>query len=86
MFVNVTGAFLLGVFVSAFDSHGWPASVRTLVAVGFLGSYTTFSTLMAASVELAQSGEFARAALNIGGSVLLGLAAALVGILIGRAL
>ena len=57
-----------------------------LVAVGFLGSYTTFSTLTVASVQLAQSGEIGRAAINIVGSVCLGLLAALAGILIGRAL
>ena len=94
LLINVTGSFLLGVFVAASaavsDGQGWPSSARLLVAVGFLGSYTTFSTLTVASVQLAQSGEIGRAALNIVGSVCLGLLAALAGILagnwIGRAL
>jgi len=92
LLINVTGSFLLGVFVAASaaaaasDGQGWPSSARMLVAVGFLGSYTTFSTLTVASVQLAQSGEIGRAALNIVGSVCLGLLAALAGILIGRAL
>lgn len=90
LLINVTGSFLLGVFVAASaavsDGQGWPSSARMLVAVGFLGSYTTFSTLTVASVQLAQSGEIGRAALNIVGSVCLGLLAALAGILAGRAI
>ena len=86
MLINVTGSFLLGVFVSASDGLGSPSSARMLVAVGFLGSYTTFSTLTVASVQLAESGELTRAALNIAGSIGLGLAAALAGILVGRAI
>ncbi len=86
LLINVTGSFLLGVFVAASDSLGWPSSARMLVAVGFLGSYTTFSTLTVASVQLAESGELTRAALNIVGSICLGLAAALAGVLVGRAL
>ncbi len=84
--INVSGSFLLGVFVAAADSHGWHSSARALIAVGLLGSYTTFSTLTVSSVGLAESGEFARAALNIVGSVAVGVAAALAGILVGRAL
>ena len=86
LLINVSGSFLLGVFVGASDGQGWHSSARLLVAVGFLGSYTTFSTLTVASAQLAQSGEIGRAALNIVGSVALGLLAAFVGILVGRAL
>ncbi len=84
--INITGSFILGVFAAAYDASEWPASARFLMAVGFLGSYTTFSTLTVASVQLAQGGDMARAALNIVGSVAVGLAAAFVGILVGRAL
>ena len=86
LLINVTGSFMLGVFVAASDVFGWPSSARTLVAVGFLGSYTTFSTLTVASVQLAESGELTRAALNIVGSICLGLIAAAAGVLVGRAL
>ena len=84
--INVTGSFLLGVFIAAFDAHDWPSSTKMLIAVGFLGSYTTFSTLTVASIQLAESGELTRAALNIVGSIVVGLAAAGVGVLVGRAL
>ena len=83
MLINVSGSFLLGAFVAASEGQGWQSSARLLVAVGFLGSYTTFSTLTVASIQLAQSGEMGRAALNIIGSVGLGLLAALAGVLVG---
>ncbi len=84
--INVTGSFLLGVFVSASDGSSLPSSARLLVAIGFLGSYTTFSTLTVAGVQSAESGEIMRAALNVGGSVGAGLIAALAGVAVGRAL
>ena len=52
--------------------------------MGFLGSYTTFSTLTVASVLLVGEGDWMRAAANIVGSVVVGVAAALAGILLGR--
>jgi CrcB protein len=85
--INISGSFALGLFLgAAADRTGWPPELRFLVAVGFLGSYTTFSTLTVASVQLAQSGEIARAALNLFGSIAVGVAAALLGILAGRSL
>ena len=84
--INVTGSFLLGVFVAASAGEDWHSSARLLIAVGFLGSYTTFSTLTVASVQLAESGDITRAALNILGSIAVGLIAALAGILVGRAI
>ena len=84
--INVTGSFLLGLFATVSAGHDWQSSARLLVAVGFLGSYTTFSTLMLAGVQSAEGGEIGRAALNVAGSVAAGLAAAFAGALIGRAL
>jgi CrcB protein len=41
-FVNMTGSFLLGIL----SANGWlSVSVSLLVGTGFLGAYTTFSTL-----------------------------------------
>ena len=84
--VNITGSFILGLFIAIFTERAnWPEEVRLLVAVGFLGSYTTFSTLTVASLQLAVSGEWTRAAFNVFGSLIVGLLAAFLGILVGRA-
>ena len=84
--VNVTGSFLLGLFVSATAANPlWQPNLRLFVTVGFLGAYTTFSTITVATVQLAEGGDLPRAVLNIAGSVAVGLTAAFLGYLLGRA-
>ncbi|MFN8185524.1 MAG: CrcB family protein [Gaiellales bacterium] len=83
--VNVSGALAAG-FVSAvlgerFDAPLW---VRTAILTGFLGGYTTFSTLSNESVRLFQDGLPGLGLLNAFGSLGAGLLAAYVGILLGR--
>lgn len=85
--VNITGSFLLGLFLTMSDERfGLSPELRVLVAVGFLGSYTTFSTLTVASLQLAGSGDWTRASVNVGASIVVGLVAAFLGIAAGRAL
>jgi CrcB protein len=84
--VNVTGAFLLGLLLALLT--GWLVADprwRLLLGVGFLGSYTTFSTYTYEAVALAERGDWARAALYVLGSNALGLLACLAGLLLGRA-
>ena len=83
---NVSGSFLLGLLAAASVGRlGLPEEFRVFAAVGFLGSYTTFSTLTVASVQLASDGDWLRATMNIIGSVVVGLLAASAGLLLGRA-
>lgn len=84
--VNVTGAFLLSFFLSLTTTR-LPLSEehRLLFAVGFIGSYTTFSTLTHETLTLLQDGHAGRALLYACGSLLLGLLTGLLGLLAGRA-
>ena len=84
--VNVTGSFALGFFLAFAMQRGEvSADLRALIAVGLLGGYTTFSTLSYDTIRLLESGELARAGLNLLGNLVIGLAAAYAGILAGRA-
>ena len=84
---NISGTFLLGLLVGLLSSHpAWPAEMRIFLTVGFLASYTTFSTLTVATIQLLEKGHLSAAAVNIGVSVLLGLTAAVVGMMVGRAI
>ena len=84
--VNVTGSFLLGLLAALALERPEPSGqLRGLLGVGLLGGYTTFSTLSLESVRLLEGGEFTRAAASIVGNLALGLAAAYLGLLLGRA-
>jgi CrcB protein len=54
--------------------------MERLLAIGFCGSFTTFSAFGYESVRMLQAGLFNRAALYITGSVLLGIGATLIGL------
>jgi len=85
--VNLSGAFVLGVVLGATEERFILSGLwRTALAVGFLGSYTTFSTLMFESVDRLESGDILTAAANLAGSVLLGLLATYAGLALGRAM
>ena len=85
LLVNLSGSFALGIlFALAVEKAVLPSDIRAPVMIGFIGAYTTFSTLMLESWRLAEDGAMVAAALNIGGSVVLGLAAVFAGILVGR--
>ncbi len=83
--VNVAGAFLLGLAMGWFQDVPASPEVRQLVTVGFLGSFTTFSTYSYETVALARNGELGAAVAYSAGSVALGLVAVLAGAALARA-
>jgi CrcB protein len=76
--VNVTGCFVLGLFFALASERTNP-HVRLGVAVGFVGAYTTFSTLMFDTSSLVEKGELYKAAVNLLVSLLVGFAAVRLG-------
>jgi CrcB protein len=85
--VNLTGAFVAGLlFALAIERAVLPAEIRGPVMIGFLGAYTTFSTLMLEGWRLVEDGAIALAVANLAGSLLLGVVAVVLGLMLGRAL
>jgi CrcB protein len=85
--VNLSGAFVLGLLAAlTIDRSLLPADIRAPVMIGFLGAYTTFSTLMLESWRLVENGEVVLGAVNVVGSAVLGMIALVAGLGIGRAL
>ncbi len=83
--INVVGSLLLGVLAGVAAGRV-PEAVRLAVGTGFLGAFTTFSTF---SVDVAgdlDGGRAGRAAAVVAASVILGVAAALLGERLGRLL
>jgi CrcB protein len=86
LFVNLTGSLVLGFLVAFAAQRTLPAPWRLLLAVGFCGSYTTFSSYAVESVDLFNGGIPWLAWINILGNNLLSLLAVLVGIWLARSL
>lgn len=87
LIINLTGSFLLGFFMAIVSERlmldpRW----RILIAIGFLGSYTTFSTYTYESFNLIFKGEWLPGLLNLLGSSVLGLIAAAIGIYLGKSI
>ncbi len=81
MLINVSGSFFLGWFLTVVREQ-YPVSDRMRLAIGagFVGAYTTFSTLMVDTNGLAEDGAGVKATINLIGSLVLGILAVRFGI------
>jgi fluoride exporter len=85
--INTAGAFALGLLVAVTTERLLPhPNWRIALGIGFLGSFTTFSTYAYETVKLAEDGLIGLALINAAGMVALGLSAATLGLFAGRAL
>jgi len=84
--INVSGSFVLALLL-VLILEVWPPTkyLRPLLATGFCGAYTTFSTWMVDTDRLFSAGRYGLAAADLCGSLLAGLAATLLGLAAGRA-
>lgn len=87
IFINVTGSFLLGLLgVLSYERLLLPPEALTLLGVGFLGSYTTFSSWQYETFRLLENGSWPYGLINLLVSPLLGLGGVLLGVILGRTL
>jgi fluoride exporter len=85
--VNVSGSFVLGALVGLFSHRlGVPLWLQAAATVGFLGAYTTFSTLSLQIYRSTATGHVAIALANACGSLAAGVLALYAGVLLARAL
>jgi CrcB protein len=81
--VNVVGSLLLGLFTGlGLHAHLSDATTTTL-GTGFCGAFTTFSTFTFESSRLIEAGDWRGAAIDVIGSLAIGLVAAAVGLAVG---
>ncbi|MEX2473083.1 MAG: fluoride efflux transporter CrcB [Gemmatimonadota bacterium] len=77
--VNVLGSLLLGFAMVWLTETLASAELRLFVAMGFLGSFTTFSTFSFETVELIQEGLWLKAGIYSLGSLAVGVLAVVAG-------
>jgi len=83
--VNVAGCFAIGLLGGLADSRGLlTASARLFLLIGLLGGFTTFSTFGYETLALLREQALARAFLNVGLQLTLGVTAAWVGLAASR--
>lgn len=78
--VNVLGAFIIGLFLALSEERGgFSREARLLVATGFLGAFTTFSSITWDTLQYSEAGDWAAAIAYAGGTFACGMAAVWVG-------
>jgi CrcB protein len=85
--INTGGAFLLSLLAVLLAEMWAPRRyLRPLIGTGFLGAFTTFSSVVVVADQLTAHGHAATAAGYLAGTVLAALAAAALGLVLGRAI
>jgi CrcB protein len=84
LFVNVVGSALMGLAFALLVERGGPGRLAPFLTTGLLGGFTTFSAFSLDAVALFERGEAGRAALYVGASVALSIAALTAGLALGR--
>jgi fluoride exporter len=79
-FVNVTGSFLAGLVTGLALAEWAGPELHVVLAGGFLGAYTTFSTAMLQAVAQVEAGRSLHAFGNLVGTVVAALGAAGLGL------
>lgn len=83
--INISGSFAVGlVFALVTERMLLPADLVGPVMIGFLGAFTTFSTLTLETWRMLAEGLTFRALANLGGSLGVGVLAVIGGIVLGR--
>jgi len=85
--VNVVGCLLLGLALGALEGRSPVGSdLRIVLLAGFLGAFTTFSTLIGDASVLAREGSAALGVANVLVQVVAGLTLLAIGFAAGRAI
>lgn len=79
--VNIIGSFIIGIIYALAEKSKISAEVRILIATGFCGGFTTFSSFAFENIKLIQDGELFNTALYLLLSIVIGFIAVYLGIL-----
>ncbi len=85
LIINLSGAFLLAlILTAAYEILKMDEDIRLGIATGFLGAFTTFSTLCKETIGLMRGGDYFLAIIYVTASAVLGLGAVCLGITASR--
>lgn len=85
--VNITGSFVLGLIIRyAIETPSITPEVRAFLTIGLCGGYTTFSTFSFETARMMEDGEWTRAVVYVGLSLLVSVGAVFLGFAAARQL
>lgn len=82
--VNLVGSLVIGFLLAALTAKQADPAFRLLLVTGFLGGFTTFSSFSFETLALLEGRRWEAAALYVAASVLVGLIACGIGLVLGR--
>jgi len=83
--INIIGCFLIGLLMGWFERQSIGASdLKLLLVVGFCGGFTTFSAFTYENIQLIQSNHLATAFLYISLSIVIGISATWLGLILTK--
>ena len=82
--VNIVGCFLIGLLFGYADKSGMSANLKLFLGTGLLGGFTTFSAFSMESFRMLQLNAYGNVAMYVLGSVVFGLGATFLGVLLGK--
>lgn len=86
LMVNLAGCFALGVVAQLASSMSWNPELRAVMAAGFLGGFTTYSSFNQETLALFAAGATGAAALNVAITLAGGVLAGWLGLALARQL
>ena len=86
LIVNLVGCFMIAAVMHAAGTLSWSPTVRSTIAIGFIGGLTTYSSFDYETTRLIEEGAVGAAAINAAATILGGFAAGLLGLLFAREL
>lgn len=84
--INLTGSCVLGFVFGGVTTHAIPNAMAAMVGTGLCGALTTYSTFSYETLRLFEEHSRFYAVVNVVGSVVAGLGAALIGVTLATAI
>ncbi len=86
LLVNLIGCFVIAAVMHLALTLGWSATLRTTITIGFIGGLTTYSSFNYETMRLIEEGALMTAAANLALTLLGGLMAGWLGVVMARGL